>query len=66
VLNFTGSPIHPPLSALSDHYLLRLSPSLSQIAVLYIQSIDHLDAQVIAECIALWVLATASPEISVL
>jgi hypothetical protein len=59
---YTRPESHPFTSY--GHYLLHLSP-LSQLAVLYIRSLDHLLARVIAECITLRVLATATLEVSV-
>jgi hypothetical protein len=47
-----------------DHYPLHLYPSLSQLAALHIQDLDHLLIWVIVEC-ATQVRITAPPEISV-
>jgi hypothetical protein len=41
-----------------DHYLLYLSPSLSQLVALHIRSRDHLLVRVITECLAPQVFTT--------
>jgi hypothetical protein len=49
-----------------NHYLLHLSPSLSQLAALHIRGLDHFFARVIVECLAAQMLTTTPPEISAL